>query len=391
MWIIKTLAVLSLAIMLYHYIGYPLMLWLWCRVRKLRSQIFDFPVHGWPTVSLIVAAYNEQNIIVEKLDNSIELDYPESLLDIIVVTDGSTDSTAQLVRDYIAQHTDQSIKLLHDPERAGKSAAINRAARQADGEILVFSDANAIYYRDSIRKLCLQFSNPEIGAVSGQKTVHKEGVGESESLYWKYESAIKRRESLISSTTGVVGEMFAIRRSQFCEIPANIINDDAFLGMCVVRHGARTVYEQSAICVEYPSASMNDELTRRKRINAGRFQLLFNKQLWPSGDWRYILCFWSHKFLRLLLGPLMVLLLLTSMIVVLTGHGGWFFGLVLGSQLVGYTLAVMHRWPRQPIRFRKLTKLCHFVVASNLSTIPSLVNYLKGEQTVIWERANRLQ
>lgn len=385
---IKILAAISLAIMLYHYIGYPMLLWLWCRLRDSRAPHIETADH-WPTATLIVAAYNEQDIIVEKLDNCLALEYPAKL-DFIVVSDGSVDNTPGLVRRFIHDHPDVPLKLLHDDARAGKSAAINRAAKAAGGEMLVFSDANAIYRDDALRLLGMHFRDATVGAVSGHKTVHAQGIGESESLYWKYESAIKSYESQIASTTGVVGEMFAIRAGCYRDIPAHIINDDAYLGMTVVSQGLRMVYEADAICVENPSASMDDELTRRRRINAGRFQLLFDRKLWPSGNWRYVWCFWSHKFLRLMLGPLMLLLFATTAIIVLSGNAGWFFVLLFIAQVTGYALALADRLFHPVGKIGKLTKVCHFVAATNFNTIPSLINFLKGKQTVLWDRAKRL-
>jgi len=399
MWIVKTIAILCFAVIFYHYIGYPILIALWARLTATRNANSS-PVSGsrddrdadgdLPNVTLIVAAYNEQDIIAEKLRNCETLDYPADRLNFIFVTDGSSDQTPKVVQDYIDRNSARSIQLLHEDTRAGKSHAINRATRFADGSIVVFSDANAIYQEDVIRLLVNRFEDAAVGAVSGQKTVTRQGVGESESVYWKYESAIKVNESNIASTTGVVGEMFAIRASLYRDIPSHIINDDAYLGMVVVRNGRRVVYEPRAVCVENPSASMADELTRRRRINAGRFQLLFDPSLWPRGDWRYALCFWSHKFLRLVLGPVMILLLISTAAVVLSGSAGWFFWLLFAGQLAVYSLAVANYFVSSGSIVAKLTKICSFIVSTNLNTIPSLINYLKGKQTVLWDRARRL-
>jgi len=397
MIIAKIIALTSLILIVYHYAIYPMLLWLWSVLRTVSKSSSDQSkesvtgkTDGWLTVTLIVAAYNEQDIIVEKLDNCLELDYPHQHLDFIFVTDGSVDNTPALIRKYIAEHPNAPVQLLHRDKRAGKSAAINRAAKHAAGDIWLFSDANAIYNADTVRKLGKRFDDDSVGAVSGQKTVYKQGIGESESLYWKYESAIKCFESEFASTTGVVGEMFAIRARCYRDIPAHIINDDAYLGMSVVRQGLRMSYEPGAICVENPSATMEDELTRRRRINAGRFQLLFDRELWPSGNWRYVWCFWSHKFLRLLLGPLQLVLLVFTALVVLTGNAGWFFYTLFTAQLTVYLLALLDGLLQADRKAAKVTRIFRFVVVTNLNTIPSLINYLKGKQTVLWDRAKRL-
>jgi len=392
MWIVETIAILCFAVIFYHYIGYPILIALWARLvgtrrtdsRPAKVSTDDRDADAkLPTVTLIVAAYNEQDIIAEKLQNCETLDYPADRLNVIFVTDGSSDQTPKVVQEYVDRNPSRLIQLLHEDTRAGKSHAINRATRFAEGSILVFSDANAIYQSDVLRVLVGRFDDAAVGAVSGQKTVTRQGVGESESIYWKYESAIKVNESNIASTTGVVGEMFSIRANLYRDIPSHIINDDAYLGMVVVRNGGRVVYEPRAVCVENPSASMADELTRRRRINAGRFQLLFDPNLWPRGDWRYVLCFWSHKFLRLVLGPVMILLLISTVAAVLSGSAGWFVWLLFFGQLCVYSLAAANYFVRSSTTFAKLTKICFFIVSTNLNTIPSLINYIQNRFKIV--------
>ena len=408
----EIIAVVSFLIIAYHYIGYPIMLWVWYRLRtqaqgksssdQLRptanakdGRSSDSPSKSDPAlVSLIVSAYNEEDVIIEKLGNSLALESRTHNLEIIVVADGSDDATVALVNDFIARTTSSvSIRLLHDDKRAGKSAAINRAVKYASGELLVFSDANAMYKQDALTLLIERFQDLNVGAVSGNKTVFSKGIGESEGLYWRYESAIKTLESNISSSTGVVGEMFAMRRSLYTDIPSHIINDDAYLGMMVVRNGHRVVYEKNAVCVENPSASLKDEMNRRRRISAGRFQLLFDRSLWPMGDWRYVLFYWSHKFLRLMLGPLMLALLLSTTVVVLAGQATWFIALLFALQAIAYMLAGLNRFTSLASRFgrwSRMTKVCDYFISSNLSTIPAFVHFLQGRESVLWQRAQRL-
>ena len=394
MLLARTLIVTCAFLIGYHYIGYPIVLWLSSKASNILSSNSpkDRDIHRQArTITLVIAAYNEQDVVEEKLQNTADLSYPPELLDVILVTDGSTDDTVAIAERYVAANPGGRVRVTHESARAGKSNAINRAAALAEGEILVFSDANTLYAQDALLKLNERFDDPAIGAVSGRKTVSKVGIGESESLYWKYESALKRWEGLLTSTTGVVGEMFAIRNELYQNIPAHVINDDAYLGMSVVRQGFTLAYEPAAICVENPSASLGDELMRRRRINSGRLQFLFSRSLWPAGGAGYVLCYWSHKFLRLLLGPIMVVLFgATTIVFLFADNPGAFVSLAFAGQVIVYLLAGISRLPLPTGPLRKLTKLCDFVVLTNLNTIPSIVSYLSGRQTVLWDRAERL-
>ena len=287
----------------YHYAGYPALVWLLARLRPRPTRQGTSP--PLPALSLIIAAYNEADVIAAKVENSLTLDYPPDRLEIICVTDGSDDGTA----DIVAAYDVQGVRLLHQPQRQGKSVAINRAAAQANGDILVFSDANAFYLPDALRMLVRHFADEQVGGVTGQKTIQRShdqwqpasGVSDSSSLYWRYESAIKQWESAIGSTAGVVGEMMAVRRALFQPIPADVINDDAYLAVRLCGVGARVVYEPAAVCWETAAASNQQEQIRRRRITAGRFQLLFRPRLWPWRSPWMVFALFSHKFLRLLL------------------------------------------------------------------------------------------
>jgi len=228
---------ISVALVAYVYAGYPLALALLARLR---------PKPGWkppddlPAVTLVIAAYNEEDVIARKLENSLGLDYPSDRLQIIVAADGSSDSTAEIVRSY----SDRGVELSYSPERMGKSAAVGRALSLARGDVVVLSDANNLYAADALRLLVAPFADPRVGAVSGAKVVSGEegGVGESEGAYWRYESFIKAQETRLGSCTGACGEILAVRRELLEPPPASVINDDFYIAMRVIRKGYRLVY-----------------------------------------------------------------------------------------------------------------------------------------------------
>ncbi|MBL8092309.1 MAG: glycosyltransferase family 2 protein, partial [Anaerolineales bacterium] len=240
---------ISLGAIVYTYFGYPILIALIPSYKKRDVTRNYTPV----SVTLLIAAYNEKTVIEEKIKNSLTIEYPKDKLQILVVTDGSDDGTNLIVQPYEGGN----VKLLHQPERKGKMAAINRAIPHATGEIIIFSDANNFYKQDTIQKLIQPFSDPQVGAVSGSKVIEKgDGeLGNSEGLYWKYESFIKKQESRVSSCTSVAGEILAIRKSLYSIPPNHVINDDFFSAMKILRQGYKLVYVEDAKSIERISPS----------------------------------------------------------------------------------------------------------------------------------------
>jgi cellulose synthase/poly-beta-1,6-N-acetylglucosamine synthase-like glycosyltransferase len=373
----------AVAAVAHVYVGYPVLVALLARLHRrpvARREIT-------PSVSLVIAAYQEEQVIREKLDNSLQLDYPRDRLEIVVVTDGSSDSTPQIV----AKYAECGIQLLHQPERRGKSAAINRVVPHVHGEILLFSDANALYRPDALRKLVRNFADPSIGCVSGRKTVVQAGadVAASEGTYWRYESALKRHESLLGSTMGVVGEMLALRARLFEPIPSRIINDDAYLALRVLRAGYRVLYEPEALSWEVGAASVQEDAVRRRRIAAGRYQVLFSpRSLWPWRDAWALFQLASHKLLRLLLPFFMLAALAGSAALVALAPRPESITL-LAAQLAFYALAAVG-WAAESAGQRGgPSALAYYLTRSNLASLQSLAGYLGGTQSVLWTKARR--
>ncbi|MBK8984673.1 MAG: glycosyltransferase family 2 protein [Chloroflexi bacterium] len=378
------LTLFGFGVMFYHYALYPLVM---AVAAKRQRPSTPPPPPFTPPLSLIIAAYNEAPVIAAKLANSLALHYPPGRLQIIVVADGSSDETPALVRGY----ADQGITLLYEPERRGKSAAINRAMLAASGDIIVLSDANAFYQPEALLKLTRHFQDGRVGAVSGQKTVQsgETAVGQSSGLYWKYESAIKTWESRVGSTVAVVGEMLALRRSLFSPIPTAVINDDAYLATLVLRQGNTVLYEPEAICWETASSSTADELIRRRRISAGRYQLLLTPTWWPWGNRLALFQLLSHKFLRLLLPFFMLAVLATNVTAVLRRPSHFLLRLTLLSQIFLYGLAVVGWLAEKYHQSARIPAAVYYIVSGNFSSLHGLWRLLTGKQSVLWEKAQR--
>jgi biofilm PGA synthesis N-glycosyltransferase PgaC len=370
------------ASVVYTYAGYPAILGLLGRLRPSRPEP---PAQAaLPRVTLIVAAYNEEEVIVDKLRNSLAQDYPSDLLEIIVAADGSNDDTEARVRSFEAE----GVRLLLNPERRGKVAAINRAAAAATGEILVFSDANNAYGPSVIRELVVPFGDLEIGGVVGSKRV-AEGdgsLGETEGLYWRYEAYIQRMETRLGSCTAAAGEILAIRSSLFEPPPEGIINDDFYMVMRLLRRGYRVVYRPQAQSVERVSASGRDENTRRARIVAGRFQAMsLSRQLLPFHSPQLVWQVLSHKFMRPLVPLAMIGMLVSNIPLALHGSRVW-TGMLL-AQLAFYVTAVVGDRFTPSGTLGRLTYLPTFLLNSNLAALMGLFRVVTRRRGMhLWDR-----
>ncbi len=374
---------LSIWIILYVYAGYPLLVML---LAQLRSKRVPFPSIT-PSVTLLIAAYNEEAVITAKLENSLNLDYPGNLLQILVTADGSSDTTPEKVQQFFGR----GVELNYSPQRQGKMAAINRAMPKARGDIVVFSDANNLYDTQALRELVKPFADTAVAAVSGAKIIVKDGssLGHSEGLYWQYESFLKKQETRLGNCTGVAGEILAFRRDLFEAPPDNIINDDFYMAMRLIKHGYNVVYEPQARSYEHVSASAEDEIARRSRIVAGRYQaLVLAGHLLP---WKRPLAAWqmiSHKFLRPLLPLAMIAAFLTNVIIVAQSKPR-FYGVLLGLQIGFYLLAALGQWHEWNGLIGKLLYLPTFLVSSNWAALIGLARFLTKRQTTLWQRAQR--
>jgi len=378
---------------MYVYVGYPALLTLIAQVWGRKDEPYAVIT---PSVTLLIAAYNEEIVIAEKLENSLALDYPDDCLQIIVTADGSSDHTPEIVQQY----AEQGVELAYEPVRRGKMAAINRAMPLARGQIVIFSDANNMYTADALQQLVAPFNDPEVAAVSGAKVILKGdgALGDSEGLYWKYESFIKKQETRLGSCTGVIGEILAIRRELLESPPDHIICDDFYMAMRLIQRGYRVVYAPQACSYERVSLSAQDEVERRARIVAGRYQAMsLARELLP---WRRPLVAWqivSHKYLRPLVPLAMIGAFLTNVLAIMSGKSknasgrsaAAFNWLALAGQLAFYGFAWLGGRSQGKGKIGKILYISHFLVNSNLAAFIGLYRFLTGQQSTLWQRVGR--
>jgi cellulose synthase/poly-beta-1,6-N-acetylglucosamine synthase-like glycosyltransferase len=374
----------SVIVIFYAYFGYPLLMWALAAVRPHPVQCGEVR----PPLTLLIAAYNEEEVIREKIENSLALDYPLEKLEIAVVADGSDDATPEIAREYAGR----GVVTHFQPERKGKMAAINRAFPLCRGEIVVFSDANNLYRSDALLKLVRNFADEGVGAASGRKILRRteSEVGESENIYWRYESFIRLQESRFSFTTGAVGEILAIRKNLYVAPPPSIINDDFYIAMAVIRQNVRLIYEPEAISEEMPSASMSAEMVRRSRISAGLLQslLMLPRLLRGAPALAYFQAV-SHKLLRPLVPVLMLVALAANIALVMREPRRDVYAVALVLQTVFYLLtaggaALM----RLGIKI-KLFYVPYYFCVSNFAYLLGLYRLATGKQTVLWAKARR--
>ena len=360
------------------YFIYPLLLVVIARVRGKKAIKADIT----PFISLLVAAYNEENVIEKKLENCLSLDYPKEKLEIVVASE-STDRTNELVEKYKAK----TVKLFAYSGRSGKSSLIYRTMPECAGEIIVLTDANAIFQPDTLRKLVRSFADKRIGCVCGSlKYVNPQNtaIGESEGLYWKYETFIKKMEGRLQSVLGANGSIFALRKSLYSPISENM-GDDFELPIRVKQQGFGVVFEEEVLSLEEASQTTFQEFQRKKRI-VGQFLIsafiLLKKSFIP---FQPLLLFQLvfHKILRWL-APLFLIPLFFSNFFLLAKP---FYQLTFILQIIFYGLALFG-WQTEK-RGRKLNTALNFIYyfsAINLAALFGLFNGVLGRQKPYWEK-----
>ncbi len=377
---------ISIIAVFYNYAGYAIIIYLANKLKPKKPVTQTTPYY--PSVSFIVAAYNEEDCIESKAINSLEQAYPSDRIEYLFITDGSTDRTNQVLAAY------PRIRVLYEPARRGKTAALNRVVGEARNEILIFSDANTVLNPNATTEIVKHYASPKVGCVAGEKKVLDTGegqdrVGAGEGLYWKYESFLKQLDSDFYSVVGAAGELFSLRRNLYEPIKEDVILDDFVISMKVALKGYRIVYEPGAYAMELPSFSMGDEQKRKVRIAAGGFQAmgmlkpLFNFWRKPKLSFLYI----SHRVLRWTLSPLCLVLLLASNIFLVGEH--WFYLLFFAGQALFYLLALLYKLLPSRFSGSKLLKLPHYFVFMNISVIQGFFRYLKKNQSAAWEKARR--
>lgn len=348
---IKILFWIFFFVVFYAYVGYGILLFIYLKIFGSKHQRFtsiDIPDEQLPEVTLVVALYNEEDIVERKILNTLQLRYPQQKLKFLFITDGSTDRTNDIIGKY------PQITLLFEPRRTGKVAAINRAMKFVTTPITVFCDANTFLNDTAILELVKHFQEPKIGAVAGEKKVVQEmaagedgmyAAGAGEGLYWRYESFLKRKDSEFYTVVGAAGELFAVRTALYYHVDTEVLLDDFIISMKICQEGYRVVYEPNAYAMEAPSFDIKEEQKRKIRISAGGIQsILMLKPLlnifkYGKLSFQYI----SHRVLRWIVCPFLLPLLLLINIFIVVKAPSLLYQIILFLQ-VGFYLAALEGW-----------------------------------------------
>lgn len=383
-----------LFIVFYAYIGYGMLLFALVRFKRIFSskKPSTYDSNYEPEVTLFIAAYNEKDFVAEKVRNSRELEYPAEKLHMVWVTDGSNDGTPDLLKQFAG------VEVHHLPQRSGKIGAMNRGMHLVKTPIVVFCDANTMLGKESIRRIVNLFSNPKVGCVSGEKRIFgKEkdaAAGAGEGLYWKYESTLKKWDAELYSVVGAAGELFAIRTELFQEVEKDTLLDDFIISLRVAQKGYTIQYDPEAYAIETASANVKEELKRKIRISAGgiqsvvRLASLLNFFKYGTLSFQYI----SHRVLRWTLAPLALLLMIPAGLILAINEGilkFGFFSILFWLQILFYAAALLGWYLENKSIKVKVLFVPYYFFIMNLSVFLGLKRYLKGSQTVNWERAKR--
>jgi cellulose synthase/poly-beta-1,6-N-acetylglucosamine synthase-like glycosyltransferase len=363
----------SLAICIYVYAGYPVLLYLLSRLRTQRVQRADIE----PSVSIIIPVHNEASVIDAKLQNTFDLDYPSDRFEVVVVSDGSKDRTHTIVRRF------NRVRLVTLPRR-GKVHALNHGVRRASGEVLVFTDANTLLTRSSLRALIRNFADPDVGGVCGNYRIGslEDATGRGESLYWRFEKWQKRLESRIGSVIGANGALYAIRKSLYQPIEDGDQADDLAISSRVVLQHRRLVFDRHAIAVENEPRDSKNELRRKIRVTHHSLRALLGLEgrLWRSGFYSFELV--SHKLLRYLV-PVFLLALYVSNVVIADAHP--FFGFALLAQMTLYATAASAQLLQDSgLSDHRFLALPYYFCLVNAAALAGLVSVLRGQRMTAW-------
>jgi biofilm PGA synthesis N-glycosyltransferase PgaC len=378
-----------LLLVFYTYLGYGIVLFILVKIKKIFVKNRSFDPNYQPAVTLVVPAFNEESFIMEKVKNSLELDYPKDKLRILFVTDGSNDNTYQILKEAAG------VEVSHEDRRAGKAAAENRAMTLIDTPIVVFCDANTYLNKDCIKNLVRHYDDPKVGAVSGEKRVLSNGADTAsaagEGLYWKYESALKKWDSELYTIVGAAGELISFRSELVQDLEEDTILDDFMQTMRICQKGYRVVYEPESYAAETASDNVTEELKRKVRIAAGGWQSM--SRLWkilipipqPLLSFQYI----SHRVLRWSISAFVLPLIFILNIFLFAQ--GWMYEYLLYAQVVFYVTALIGWFLENRAIRVKLLFVPYYFLMMNYAVFAGFGRWLKGSQKATWERAKRAE
>lgn len=391
---LKIIFWLCLALVVYTYVGYGAVLYIILKVKNIffrreTTPILPLDPQLLPDVTLMICAYNEADVIEEKMQNIRALNYPQDKLCVMWVTDGSNDNSNELLQAY------PEVKLVYSPERKGKAAAMQHGLQENKAEYVIFTDANTMLNADAIREIVRQFMKKNVSCVSGEKRVAARHAGqataEGEGVYWKYESMLKRWDSELYSAMGAAGELFAVRMSHYLPAPSNALLDDFMMSMLILKDGHRIAYTNEAYATEYGSASTAEESKRKRRIAAGGLQSiwwlrsLMNPFAYPKVAFQYV----SHRVLRWSITPLALFALFPLNLLLLFASGSLIYQLLFLLQLFFYLSALTGHILKVSGRRNKLLYIPCYFLFMNLNVFLGIGYLMSHKDSGTWEKARR--
>ena len=391
---LKIIFWLCLALVIYTYVGYGAVLYIILKVKNIffrreTTPILPLDPQLLPDVTLMICAYNEADVIEEKMQNIRALNYPQDKLCVMWVTDGSNDNSNELLQAY------PEVKLVYSPERKGKAAAMQHGLQENKAEYVIFTDANTMLNADAIREIVRQFMKKNVSCVSGEKRVAARHAGqataEGEGVYWKYESMLKRWDSELYSAMGAAGELFAVRMSHYLPAPSNALLDDFMISMLILKDGHRIAYTNEAYATEYGSASTAEESKRKRRIAAGGLQSiwwlrsLMNPFAYPKVAFQYV----SHRVLRWSITPLALFALFPLNLLLLFASGSLIYQLLFLLQLFFYLSALTGHILKVSGRRNKLLYIPCYFLFMNLNVFLGIGYLMSHKDSGTWEKARR--
>ncbi len=390
---LKVLFWICIFLVFYTYLGYGVLLWLLVKIKRIvrgRPTLPDLPADdALPDVTFLVCAFNEQDVVDQKIENTRLLDYPREKLHLMWVTDGSTDDTNQR----LAQYPD--VQVVFTPERRGKTAALNHGLSLVTTPITVMTDANTMVNAEAIRHIVRCFQDPKVACVAGEKRViarhESQTAAQGEGLYWRYESTLKKLDSELYSAMGAAGELNAIRTALYQPMPENALLDDYVMSMRMVDAGYRIAYTPDAYAMEYGSADLAEESKRKRRIAAGGLQSTWWLRAMLNPFRRFVVAFQllSHRVLRWTVTPCALMALIPLNVLLVFMNAGTVYTVCWLLQLLFYVAAFLGWWLSQHGRKNKLLYVAYYFLFMNFNVFRGM-HYLRTHQGVgAWEKARR--
>jgi len=372
---------LFLFLIVYCYFGYPLLL-------IFLARSFEKPVHKSafaPSVSIIVSAWNEEDVIEAKIKNLLSLDYPD--FEILIGSDGSNDRTNTIVKNI----SDHRIRFFDYQQRRGKMAVLNDLVAQARHEFILFTDARQSLSADALKQLMANFHDSKVGCVSGELMLSQkcEGTAQGINAYWNYEKFLRKQESRLHSMLGATGAVYAIRKSLYVPIPTHLVLDDMFVPLHIIGKGYRAIFDETAHAFDEVAHNPKEEYRRKARTLYGNFQIfkafirMFNPFISPIA-----FQFFSHKFLRVMVPILMIMVFMVNIILV----GQFPYNYLFAAQIIFYLMALiggLARGQKHGI-FKPVLGVCfipYVFCLLNFSALVGLFRFIINKQEVTWRKA----